>query len=95
MCARFRWYWALNTMPRSLSFIWQAKGSPLKAISWFRNSMEEGKLTMGKKVRAEKEGICGGLQHEVQRLSTRTVAVRRERSGYTDSLVLGKRGASS
>lgn len=49
MCARFRWYWALNTMPKSLSFIWQAKGSLLKAISWFRNSMEEGKLTMGKK----------------------------------------------
>lgn len=43
--------------------------------------MEEGKLTMGKKVRSEKEGICGGLQHEVQRVSTRNVAVRREKGG--------------
>ena len=28
-----RWYRALNAMPRSLSFIWLAKGSPLKAMS--------------------------------------------------------------
>ena len=63
----------------------------------FRISMEEGNLTVGKNGGAEHKGreTRGQLLHNVQRASTRDVAVRRLRRGRLfGSLVLPRRGAS-
>lgn len=58
-----------------------SKGGAPEENELSETSTDEGHLTMGENGGAEHQGreIYGGLLHEVQRASTRDMAVRRER----------------